>query len=407
MYSVMPVSLVESQVKKKKSHKNRYKKTVNFKDLQKLSRRLKKNGKKIVFTTGSYDLLNPGHCRYLAEAKSAGDILVVGVAYDKSDKALKGVGYPLVDEDIRMELLSFLRCVDYVTGTDEDKPHGVLALLQPDTFYTSEGAWKNGQRDSQESYIVKLYGGKVVRRKRHEHYFGTQALVDHIANIRVIQILEDYLSDKVDSFHLDPVKHLSPADFREQKPNGKGAFDANDLVVDFEELENLGEMCRKRRRKIVFVSGSYDLLHVGHARFVEKAGILGDILVVGIPSDKSLRVLKGVGRPVITERSRAYVLGHLDCVNHIVIFDDSSVLSSLEKLKPDIFFTVAEEWNSGYKSSPEYKLVKSYGGDVVVATRQAPGVSASAIIDRMAAKKVQEIFRDCMREEVYKKVVGI
>ena len=75
--------------------KKRTKKYLAFKDLQKLSKKSKKEGKKIVFTTGSFDLLNPGHCRYLADAKASGDILVAGVSSDSSDRRVKGSKYPL------------------------------------------------------------------------------------------------------------------------------------------------------------------------------------------------------------------------------------------------------------------------------------------------------------------------
>ena len=385
--------------------KNRFKKLIPFKKLRDLLTQLKKAKKTIVFTTGSYDLLNPGHCRYLAEAKSLGDVLVVGVSTDYSDKRLKGSLYPFVNESVRTELVSFLKPVDYVTNVDEDHLHGVLAVLQPDIFFTSETAWDNGMRDSQELFIVQTYGGKMVKRKKYIPYIGNRDLVEHIANIRVFQILEKYLKDKSFDIQIDSHKYLKPADYADQKPKFENAFNSNDLFIDYNLLLELGNKLRKKGKKIVFVSGSYDLLHVGHARFIEQAGVLGDVLVVGIPSDESLRKLKGIGRPIITERSRAYILGHLDPVDYVTIFDDSSVLGVLEKLKPDVFFTVAEDWNNGYKKSKEYKLVKSYGGEVVLMPRQAPFLSSSTIMDRMAMIKVKEIFKDCMDEEKYLNVL--
>ena len=394
-----------TQSKKTTQLKNRFKKLISFRKLRDLSIQLKKQKKKIVFTTGSYDLLNPGHCRYLAEAKSFGDILVVGVSTDDSDKRLRGSLYPLVNSNIRTELVSFLKPVDYVTNVDEDHPHGVLAVLRPDIFFTSETAWDEGMRDSQELFVIQTYGGKLVKRKKHIPYVASRDLVEHVANIRVFQILEKYLKDKPFNIQIDPQKHLKPADYADQKPKFENAFNSNDLFIDYGRLEELGNNLRKKGKKIVFVSGSYDLLHVGHARFIEQAGVLGDILIVGIPSDISLRKLKGLGRPIITERSRAYILGHLDPVDYVTIFDDSSVLGVLEKLKPDVFFTVAEEWNNGYKKSREYKLVKSYGGKVVAMARQAPYLSSSTIIDRMAMIKVKEIFKECMDEEKYLNVL--
>ena len=393
-----------TQAKKEQNFKNRGGKIVDFKDLSSLSKKLKKSNRSVVFTTGSYDLLNPGHCRYLAEAKSQGNVLVVGVSTDDSDRRTRGEGYPFVNEGIRAEMVSFLRTVDYVVNIDEAHPHGILALLRPDVFFTYHKSWENGVRDKQEKYLVESFGGRVLVRDSSSPHFGITDLVDHVADIRVIKILEDYLKGKVKNFYLDPETDLQPADYGEQKPKYEHAFDSNSLIVNFLELSALGQFYRKKSKTVVFVSGSYDLLHVGHARFIEQAGLMADILVVGVPSDRSLRAVKGIGRPVITEHSRVYVLGHLDSVNHVVVFDDYNVRGSLEALKPDIFFTVAEEWNKDYKKSPEHAIVKSYGGEVVTAPRQAPFISASAMIDRMAFKKVREIFKECMDEERYEKM---
>ena len=393
-----------TQKQKQKNYKDRPNKITDFKDLRSLSKKLKSAKKSVVFTTGSYDLLNPGHCRYLAEAKVHGDVLVVGVSTDESDSRTHGEAYPFVNEKVRAEMVSFLRPTDFVITVDEVYPHGVLALLKPDVFFTYYKSWENGIRDEQEKYLVESGGGRVVIRDASSRHFGANDLVNHVADIRVIRILEDYLKEKVKDFHLDPESDLRPVDYGDQKPKFEGTFDPRSLIVNFSDLAALGEKYRKRDKTVAFVAGSYDLLHVGHARFIEQAGVLADILVVGIPSDKSLRRLKGVGRPVICEHSRALVLGHLDCVNHMVIFDDDTVMNTLEALKPDIFFTVAEEWNN-YKASNEYKLVKSYGGKVVASPRQAPFISASAMIDKMALGKVREIFKECMDEERYARIL--
>ena len=381
---------------KLKSHKNRPKKLLGVKNLRPLSERLRKKNKTIVFTIGSFDLLNPGHCRYLAEAKALGDILVVGVSTDFSIASIKGEDYPLTTQNIRTELITYLKSVDYVVNVDEKSPYDVLLLLRPDIFLTHAADWEKGLRNGQDKKIVGFYGGKVTTRRSHSPYFGTTALIDHIANIRVIKILEDYIKGRVQSFSLNPAEDLKPADFGPQRPKSKEAFDPKNLIVPPEDLKTFAQSLNRRRKKVVFVSGSYDLLHVGHARFIEQAGLLGDTLVVGIPSDQALTRLKGVGRPIISEYSRAYTLGHLDPVDYVAIFDEDTVLSMLETLKPDIFFTVKEDWNSGYKRSSEYKLLKGYGGKIVRAERQAPLTSSSVIINKLAQKKVQEIFRECM-----------
>ena len=185
------------RTRKEKNYKNRSKKITDFENLQSLSKKLHKQNKKIVFTTGTYDLLNPGHCRYLAEAKAKGDILVVGITSDVSESRLKGLGYPLIGQDIRAEVVSHMKDVDYVTLVDEDRPHGVLILLQPHIFFTSNG--------THEKFILKMFGGKIVKREKQVPYFSSLLLVEHIANIRVTKILEKYIQDKVEGFKWDPV----------------------------------------------------------------------------------------------------------------------------------------------------------------------------------------------------------
>jgi len=390
------------QVKKQKNFDQRSAKFLEIKDLFGLSKKLKAKNKKIVFTIGTFDLLNPGHCRFLAEAKASGDILVVGVSTDQSVRANKGSDYPLVNQEIRAEIVSFLKTVDYVIFADEIAPHAILLLLQPDIFFTSDWDWNSGLRTKTDKDIIKNFGGKMVVMNIDQPGYSTNVLVDHIANIRVTQIMNGYFKEKGTELNIDISNIFKPAEYGDQLPYFKNGFNSNELVLTSGEVRKV--IPQTGKKKLVLVSGSYDLLHVGHARFIEQAGLLGDILVVAIPSDRSLRQLKGVGRPVISEKSRAYILGHLDPVDYVVVFDDTTVYSALETIKPDIFFTVDESWNKGYKQSKEYKLVKSYGGEVALTERQAPYLSASMLIDRLAQKKVKEIFKECMDEERYIKI---
>jgi len=402
-----PKKPVNKTPSKNHRHKNRYKKLLQFKDLQKLSKKLKSQNKKIIFTIGSFDILNPGQCRYLAEAKAAGDVLVVGISSDESDRRIKGPNYPLISDQIRSELVSYLKSVDYVTVIDNDRPQATLIMLQPDVFFTGEHDWETGLRTEQDQAILDIYGGEIYVQKKYEPYFSVSDLVEHIASIRVLQILENYLSGKLEDFSLNLDETLRPADFGLQIPLDDRAFNANDIIFgpDNLNLEEISQKSKKTAKKIVFVAGSYDLLHVGHARFIEQASLLGDIIVVGIPSDVSVHQLKGDGRPVISERSRAYVLSHLDMVDNVVIFPEIGVLATLKKLKPDIFYTVKDSWNKNYKKSPEYKAVIDYGGKVVCGPKQSSNISASAIIDKVAQEKVQEVFKECMDKTRYEAIL--
>ncbi|MBD3366507.1 adenylyltransferase/cytidyltransferase family protein [candidate division WWE3 bacterium] len=391
----------KTQKTKQKNHKKRHKKLLEFKDLQKTSKKLKKQGKKIVFTIGSWDLINPGHCRYLADAKAAGHILVAGVSSDASDKRVKGKPYPLIPEDIRAELVTYIKNVDYVTIVDNDRPHASLIMLQPETFYTCEHDWENGLRNNQDKAVLEMYGGATYREAKMQPYYSVNSLVSSIAHIRFLQILQTYLNDNMPSLNFNAEPNLKPVDFGQQKPLNLFAYNANKFIHTPKELPTLSEKYKKQGKKVVLVSGSYDLLHVGHARFIEQASLQGDVLVAAIPSDEAVRSLKGSGRPVMSERSRAYVLASLDMVDHVAIFPQTDVLQTIHGLKPDVFYTVKESWNEGYKDSPEYKAMKSYGGEVIRGAKQSTNISASAIIDKVAHEKVREIFEECMDRSRY------
>src|SRR5689334_1908954 len=90
------------------------------------------SNKTVVFTTGVFDLLHPGHVRYLQQARALGDLLIVGLNSDRSVRANKGPERPITPEDERAEVLAALACVDAVTVFDEDTPHAVISDLQPD-----------------------------------------------------------------------------------------------------------------------------------------------------------------------------------------------------------------------------------------------------------------------------------
>src|ERR1700722_8528984 len=93
---------------------------------------------------------------------------------------------------------------------------------------------------------------------------------------------------------------------------------------------------RRAGRKIVFANGVFDLLHVGHVRYLKAARAEGDILIVGINSDASTRQLKGAGRPVLTERARAVLVAALAAVDYVVVFDELDVSSLLREFQPDV-----------------------------------------------------------------------
>jgi rfaE bifunctional protein nucleotidyltransferase chain/domain len=122
--------------------------------------RLRAEGRKVVFTNGVFDLLHPGHVRYLQAARAEGDALVVGVNSDRSTRAIKGPARPVVPEEERAEVLAALASVDAVVIFDEETPHEIISLLRPDILV--KGAdWPADQIVGRD--IVEARGGRVVR----------------------------------------------------------------------------------------------------------------------------------------------------------------------------------------------------------------------------------------------------
>ena len=129
------------------------------KDLQKIVKDLKSNGKRIVFTNGCFDILHLGHVRYLEKAKSLGDVLVVGVNSDSSVRKLKGSKRPILPEKERTEILSGLGCVDYITIFNEADPLKLINSLKPNLLVKG-GDWTREQIVGRE--VVERSGGELV-----------------------------------------------------------------------------------------------------------------------------------------------------------------------------------------------------------------------------------------------------
>ena len=122
--------------------------------------RVRTGGGRVVFTNGVFDLLHPGHVRYLRHARALGDALVVGVNTDRSVKAIKGESRPVTPENERAEILAALACVDVVVLFDEETPYELIKRLQPDVLV--KGAdWSEASMIGRE--IVEGRGGRVVR----------------------------------------------------------------------------------------------------------------------------------------------------------------------------------------------------------------------------------------------------
>ena len=135
-------------------------------------------------------------------------------------------------------------------------------------------------------------------------------------------------------------------------------MDTREKILSRHGLHNVLEEHRHDDRKIVFANGVFDLLHVGHVRYLRASRAEGDVLVVGINSDSSTRAHKGEGRPIMTERGRAAMVAALAAVDYVVIFDDLDVNPLLREYRPDVH---AKGTDYSAETVPERELANSLG----------------------------------------------
>ena len=130
-----------------------------------------------------------------------------------------------------------------------------------------------------------------------------------------------------------------------------------------EELNAIVRVAKEEGKRIVFANGCFDVLHVGHIRYLRDAKQQGDVLIVGLNNDASVRRLKGEGRPILDQESRAILLEALEDVDYIQIFPDDTVDRLLLELKPHVH---AKGSDYSIESVPERETVKSYGGSTSI-----------------------------------------
>ncbi|MDI3298894.1 MAG: D-glycero-beta-D-manno-heptose 1-phosphate adenylyltransferase [Bacillota bacterium] len=146
---------------------------------------------------------------------------------------------------------------------------------------------------------------------------------------------------------------------------------------------------RRQGRRLVFTNGCFDLLHAGHVRYLQAARALGDLLVVGLNSDASVRRLKGPLRPFVPEAERAEVLAALAAVDYVVLFEEASPAGLIAALRPEVY---AKGGDYAERPLPERPVVEAHGGRVVLLPL-VEGRSSSALAERVAARLGGERFR--------------
>lgn len=157
-------------------------------------------------------------------------------------------------------------------------------------------------------------------------------------------------------------------------------------VCSLEELVRIRARLRRRGRTVVLTNGCFDLLHLGHVRYLKQARCLGHCLVVGLNGDGSVRRLKGEGRPLQPQEERAEILAALACVDYVVVFDEDTAEKLVETLQPDVYVKggdyAAATFDELVCILPEARVVASYGGQVRLLPL-TPGRSTSELIRRM------------------------
>ena len=150
-------------------------------------------------------------------------------------------------------------------------------------------------------------------------------------------------------------------------------------IVSRSELLSIRESLRESGKRVVFTNGCFDLLHRGHVEMLMEARSCGDVLFVGLNSDKGVRALKGPTRPLFGEEDRAVLLSALECVSYVCIFDEVSVESLVSELLPDVLVKGGDYSNSEVVGKD---LVIANGGSVEILSLW-PNASTSFLVDKM------------------------
>lgn len=150
-------------------------------------------------------------------------------------------------------------------------------------------------------------------------------------------------------------------------------------LINKSELKALLENIKKEGKTLAVTNGCFDILHVGHVRYLNMSSKQADYLMVLLNSDKSVRAIKGETRPINKQEDRAEVLSALNCVDFVMFFDENSPAKLLEEIKPDVY-TKGADYN--LENLPEAKSIQSYGGKIAFIDL-VEGVSTTKILEKL------------------------
>ncbi len=150
-------------------------------------------------------------------------------------------------------------------------------------------------------------------------------------------------------------------------------------IIAKRDIAKLRAKLTRQHKRIVFTNGVFDIIHYGHISYLQRARALGDILIIGLNTDKSVKKIKGPGRPINKQSDRAGVLAAMECVNYIIYFSEETPLKLIEAVKPDILVKGADY---KIKDIVGADFVKSYGGKVKRISL-THGRSTSKLLDKL------------------------
>lgn len=154
-------------------------------------------------------------------------------------------------------------------------------------------------------------------------------------------------------------------------------------IIDMQKLAARAAQLREAGRKLVFTNGCFDLLHVGHVRYLAAARAMGDVLAVGVNGDESVRALKGANRPINNERDRAEVLAALESVDFVTIFPDVRATRLLGMVRPAVYVK-GGDYTPETLNPEERAILDQVGAEIRIIPFE-PGYSTSRVIQRLGA----------------------
>jgi D-beta-D-heptose 7-phosphate kinase/D-beta-D-heptose 1-phosphate adenosyltransferase len=167
----------------------------------------------------------------------------------------------------------------------------------------------------------------------------------------------------------------------------KKIFQEESKLKTKEELKKIVGELKARGKKIVWTNGCFDLLHDSHVKTLRKAKALGDILIVGLNTDESVRRVKGPGRPVRNEKARAEVMSSLGCVDYVILYNDNSPVTLLDELAPDVYTKGSDSARAlETKDSEEARVIEKHGGKVVLIPIDT-SISTTKIIESLGGEE--------------------